>query len=840
MKKAFILVPGLILFFQVSHLLVGAIPAEERAALIALYNSTNGYNWTDNSGWKGNNNEVDGFSQVGSEGTWYGITVSENHVQYIFLDSNNLNGTIPVELGNLSGLEWLDFYNNNLTGNLPPALANLGKLTGLELRHNNLTGTIPSYLGNLSNLEWIALAGNQFYGSIPAELGNLKKLETLDLSANQLTGSIPTELGNLINLRQFKLVYNRLSGTIPSSFGNLRELKWLHLSNNQLSGSIPPSLGNLTNLITLNLSSNQLTGSIPPELGNISELVWLYLDKNRLSGGIPSTFGNFSNLYDLYLSSNQLSGSIPTGLLNLIRLLKADIGYNALYTNDESLRSFLNSKDADWEQTQTIAPTNLSAVAVSSSSIKVSWTPIIYTGDAGRYLVYYSTTSGGPWTRAGKTADKSAAFYEVTGLVEGFNYYFMLKTQTDPHGMNNNPVTSEESEKIPGATGNTGPFGSFDTPLHGSLVRSSIPVTGWALDNLGVANVRIYRGQDESLVYLGEAVFIGGARPDIEQAYPGYPNNNKAGWGYMMLTNFLPNGGNGTFEIHAIVTDIEGNSVTLGTKTITCDNANGIKPFGAIDAPTQGGTASGRNFINWGWALTPQPNHIPTDGSTINVWVDGVNIGHPTYNIYRSDIASLFPDYANSSGAVGYFYLDTTAYENGVHTIQWTAMDNAGNTDGIGSRYFTIVNTGDANISGMESNDNHLRQLQYLSVSHVNRATLSVDPVLVKKGYDRKARAVLLYPDHEGIITIQAREDQRIEILLKSGLMSDDSVFFGYMITGNRLQLLPIGSTLDNRRGIFYWHPCAGFLGLYRFVFGEKAANGQVTRKLLKVVISPK
>jgi hypothetical protein len=76
----------------------------------------------------------------------------------------------------------------------------------------------------------------------------------------------------------------------------------------------------------------------------------------------------------------------------------------------------------------------------------------------------------------------------------------------------------------------------------------------------------------------------------------------------------------------------------------------------------------------------------------VNVWVDGAYKGHPIYNIYRSDIASLFPGYANTNGAVGYFYLDTTKYENGLHTIQWTVTDSAGNSDGIGSRFFLINN----------------------------------------------------------------------------------------------------------------------------------------------------
>ncbi len=96
--------------------------------------------------------------------------------------------------------------------------------------------------------------------------------------------------------------------------------------------------------------------------------------------------------------------------------------------------------------------------------------------------------------------------------------------------------------------------------------------------------------------------------------------------------------------------------------------------------------------------MTPLPNTIQTDGSTINVYVDGQNLGHPTYNQYRGDIATLFPDNANSQAAGASYYLDTTTYSNGVHTIAWSVKDNAGNTDGIGSRFFTISNTGGSSI----------------------------------------------------------------------------------------------------------------------------------------------
>jgi hypothetical protein len=374
---------------------------------------------------------------------------------------------------------------------------------------------------------------------------------------------------------------------------------------------------------------------------------------------------------------------------------------------------------------------------------------------------------------------------------------------------------------------------------------SSIPVTGWALDDIDITSVKIYRApipghETGGLVYIGDAVMVDGARPDVEQLYSTYPKDYQAGWGYMMLTNYLPFQGNGTFTIYAIATDKEGNEVTLGSKTITCDNVHAVKPFGAIDTPTQGGDAWGTDFVNFGWALTPQPNTIPTDGSTITVWVDGVPMGQPVYNQYREDIATLFPDYNNSSGASGYFYLDTTAYLNGVHTIAWSVTDNAGNTDGVGSRYFTIVNVGIDGIAGTNSKDNHPGGSHYFSASLVQQASLSAGPVFVKKGCDRKAGAEVLYPDSKGIITIQSREDLRIEIHLRNSLLSDAGVVSGYLAKGNRLQLLPIGSTMDTNSGIFYWQPCAGFFGQYRFVFVEKAADGQVTKKLVKVVISPK
>jgi hypothetical protein len=417
----------------------------------------------------------------------------------------------------------------------------------------------------------------------------------------------------------------------------------------------------------------------------------------------------------------------------------------------------------------------------------------------------------------------------------------------------NSPRTAAVTLNVYRSGASAEPFGVFATPEHGSTVRSSIPVTGWVLDDVGVESVKIYRQQGGSRVYIGNAVFVEGARPDVEQAYPDYPMNYRAGWGYMMLTNFLPDGGNGTFTIYATATDIEGNQVTLGTKTITCDNANAVKPFGAIDTPTQGGTASGNSFVNWGWVLTPQPNSIHTNGSTINVYVDGVNLGHPTYNIYREDITNLFPGYANSGGAAGYFYLDTTAYENGVHTIQWTATDNAGNTDGIGSRYFTVQNTGGdavnmASLAGHPINGAKRKTAAFKVQgpgAGLNLAHVPIDyslPVQMKKGYKQDSIPLKIYTDDNGIINIRVKELERIVITLHEGTRGLAPLwkYAGYQVVSHQLKPLPPGSTFDPERGIFYWQLGAGFIGEYQLVFFQKDKNDTISKRIIKINILPK
>ena len=167
-----------------------------------------------------------------------------------------------------------------------------GHVTGLDLSGNNLHGTIPADLKDLTNLRELNLSGNSLEGTIPWQLTLLGNLESLNFSGNNLRGAILSALSDLSNLRELNLGGNDLSGEIPSRLTSLTNLRELDLSVNNLSGEIPSDWSELKNLEGVNLSSNGLTGEIPRELGWIThdrdgKLEILYLYDNDLTGCIP-------------------------------------------------------------------------------------------------------------------------------------------------------------------------------------------------------------------------------------------------------------------------------------------------------------------------------------------------------------------------------------------------------------------------------------------------------------------------------------------------------------------------------------------------------------------------
>jgi hypothetical protein len=218
------------------------------------------------------------------------------------------------------------------------------------------------------------------------------------------------------------------------------------------------------------------------------------------------------------------------------------------------------------------------------------------------------------------------------------------------------------------------------------------------------------------------------------------------------LINLLPHvpsqlmfGGQGTLTLYVLTEDIEDherwlgrNFVTYPTVTdevptaFTMANDTIAKPFGAIDAPTQGQTVSG-SFWNFGWTLAPDSNTTSDAGdiltppidSTQWVYIDGVavapigaynlcwgNVGSPVPAglCCNDDVACIFGNptpkptvttrAANPTrlrnldagrGPIAAYRLDTTTLSNGIHAVVWGVSDSAGRDEEIGSRYFMVL-----------------------------------------------------------------------------------------------------------------------------------------------------
>ncbi|NQT78983.1 MAG: SBBP repeat-containing protein [Candidatus Aminicenantes bacterium] len=602
-------------------------------------------------------------------------------------------------------------------------------------------------------------------------------------------------------------------------------------------------------------------------------------------GGKPLSFGVFENVSGSDAVSVQITSVLNNATVNgTVSIKTAGASPSAISMIEFYIDGELKATDVvspftfNWDTTEysegthtvkvkmydASAQTAVQEITVnvnnstSPGEIKLSTTQIYFAASAnsnptGSQKFVVENTGGltlewsaGPsedWMQVSPSSGTGSSVVTVSIVPSGLSVgtYTGTISIEDP-AATNSPQAVTVTLKIYSAVSVQKPFGSFESPIDGTTgIRGAVPLSGWVLDDIEVDRVELWRepvgGEttaSNGLVYIGNAILIEGARPDVVSMYPNYPLNYQAGWGYMLLTNYLPDE-NGTYTIYAVAYDKDGYSEDLGAKTITCDNSGAYKPFGTIDTPTQGGEASGDAFINFGWALTPQPNYIPDDGSTVTVWINGINIGNAVYNQYRSDVANLFSGYSNSDGAVGYFFINTTEYANGVHTIAWHVEDSAGNSDFIGTRYFTIVNVDNTGTSLAEPGIQRVGLNTPLPLESTQSLPISFEALKVTRGCDKNTEAGIAEADSYGIFHIEMREVERVKV--DFGEAAD---YTGYLIVGDKLRPLPVGSTLNSENGTFVWQPGPGFIGEYNLVFIKKDENGVQRKIKTRIKILPK
>ncbi|XP_028798346.1 receptor-like protein EIX1 [Neltuma alba] len=269
-----------------------------------------------------------------------------NSLQILYLQNNQLNGTMPKTIANLVGLEEFNVASNVLGGRITNLahFANLTKLKLLDLSWNSFTlnfsnnwipqfqltsfaaqsvalgPSFPRWLQTQNNLYDLDVSdsGISDMETTTAFLCSTKRsLNHLNISSNNIKGQLPDCWNHLASLRILDLSNNEFSGKIPTSMGSLILARHLILRDNHFTGQIP-SLQNCTQLVMLDVARNELSGPIPPWIGfNLQNLQVLSMRNNHFNGSLPSYLCHLTNIQVLDLSLNNLSGQIPKCLRNL-------------------------------------------------------------------------------------------------------------------------------------------------------------------------------------------------------------------------------------------------------------------------------------------------------------------------------------------------------------------------------------------------------------------------------------------------------------------------------------------------------------------------------------------
>lgn len=221
----------------------------------------------------------------------------------IDLNSADIAGFLPNEIGLLSDLALIHLNSNRFCGIIPETLANLTLLYELDLSNNRFVGPFPSVVLPLPTLRFLDIRFNEFEGPLPPELFN-KELDAIFVNNNRFTKMIPPNFG-ISTASVVVFANNRFGGCIPPSISNFaNSLEELVLINNNLTGCLPQELGYLYKLRVLDVSSNSIVGPIPYSLAGLAHLELLNLGHNMLSGIVSEGVCLLPSLKNLTFSYN--------------------------------------------------------------------------------------------------------------------------------------------------------------------------------------------------------------------------------------------------------------------------------------------------------------------------------------------------------------------------------------------------------------------------------------------------------------------------------------------------------------------------------------------------------
>ncbi|XP_011038249.1 PREDICTED: probable receptor protein kinase TMK1 [Populus euphratica] len=242
---------------------------------------------------------------------WNHVVCSdEKRVTRIQIGRQNLQGTLPSNLQNLTQLERLELQYNNISGPLP-SLNGLSSLQVILLSDNKFISVPSDFFTGLSSLQSVEIDNNPFSNwVIPESIKNASALQNFSANSANISGSIPGFFGpdSFPGLTILRLAFNDLEGELPASFSG-SQVQSLWLNGQKLSGGIDV-IQNMTSLREVWLHSNGFSGPLP-DFSGLKDLESLSLRDNSFTGLVPESLVDLESLKFVNLSNNLLQGPMP-------------------------------------------------------------------------------------------------------------------------------------------------------------------------------------------------------------------------------------------------------------------------------------------------------------------------------------------------------------------------------------------------------------------------------------------------------------------------------------------------------------------------------------------------
>lgn len=261
-----------------------------------------------------------------------------SNLNVLDLSKNQFSGVFPISL-NLPKINVFDVSENGFRGLVPAGICNNSPfIRSINLAVNYFNGSILLEFGNCSSLEYLNLATNSLSGTVLQGLFRLPKLSLLNLQENRFSGQLSDSIGNLSNLVRLDVSCNQLSGSIPDAFHTLNKLEYLLARSNNFTGNIPHSLTNSRSIVSLSLRNNSLDGRIDINCSAMSKLVSLDLGSNQFHGSIPDNLPSCPQLTTINFSKINFRSQIPESFKTFSNLSYLSLSNSSIYNISAALQ----------------------------------------------------------------------------------------------------------------------------------------------------------------------------------------------------------------------------------------------------------------------------------------------------------------------------------------------------------------------------------------------------------------------------------------------------------------------------------------------------------------------